>query len=333
MLSIVTTFEDKYVGCRRTSRNNDARINDGDNGVAGVGATTMEEEEEEEEEEKEEVPYKLIIAMLCKLRTPHAAVAVELVLDQFESRLCDDNDNGDYDVNRSGRSGGMGRGRRYGHSNPPTTKTYNNVMSCWGKSGAGCSAYNDFLPMTSTSSSSILSWPYAYHPNPCSNLLRRMLELYHLDPVRMRRMKPNYLLFNVAISLLSKDQMYRNGRGSIGRACHDHLMSMLELYNGWSDAQCAPDLITFLTVLNVLGRGGRDEISSGSGGGGKDVNGDEGRARKILDIMLYLGGIDDVRRREGWGGGEQDVGGSGNADGNTAWQQRQPDCHVLSSFI
>jgi hypothetical protein len=57
------------------------------------------------------------------------------------------------------------------------------------------------------------------------------------DPVRMRRMKPDYLSFNAAISSLSKDQMYRNGGGSIGRACHDHLMSMLELYDGGSDAR------------------------------------------------------------------------------------------------
>ncbi len=120
-------------------------------------------------------------------------------------------------------------GRRYGHSNPPTTETYNNVMSCWGKSGAGCGAYNDFLTTRSTSSSSISSWPYAYHPNPCSNLLHRMLELYHSDPVGMRRMKLDYLSFNAAILLLLKDQMYRNGGGSIGRGCHDHLISMLEL--------------------------------------------------------------------------------------------------------
>jgi hypothetical protein len=50
--------------------------------------------------------------------------------------------------------------------------------------------------------------PYAYHPNPCSNLLRRMLDLYHSDPVGMRRTKPDYLTFNLAISSLSRDQMY-----------------------------------------------------------------------------------------------------------------------------
>jgi hypothetical protein len=151
-----------------------------------------------------------------------------------------------------GGAGGWGGARRHGHSNLPTTETYNNIMSGWGKSGAGCGAYDDFLATMSTSSSSISSWPYAYHPNPCSNLLHRMLELYHSDSVGMRWMKPNYLSFNAAISLLSKDQMYRNGGGSIGRACHDHLMSMLELYDGGLDARCAPDLITFLTVLNVL---------------------------------------------------------------------------------
>ncbi len=85
--------------------------------------------------------------------------------------------------------------------------------------------------------------------------------------------------------------------------------------------------------MNVLGRGGQDEIGSGSGGGGEDVNWDKGGVRKILDIMLYLGGIDDVGRGEGWGGGKQDVGGGGNADGNTARQRRRPDCPALSSFI
>ncbi len=74
-------------------------------------------------------------------------------------------------------------------------------------------------------------------------------------------------------------------------------------------------------MLNVLGRGGQDEIGSSIGGGGEDIDGDEGRARKILDIMLYLGGIDNVGRGKGWGGGKQDVGGGGNADSNTVRQR------------
>ncbi len=38
-LSIVTTFKDEYVGRRCASRDNDARIDDGDDGAAGGGAT------------------------------------------------------------------------------------------------------------------------------------------------------------------------------------------------------------------------------------------------------------------------------------------------------
>ncbi|KAL3764024.1 hypothetical protein ACHAW5_005108 [Stephanodiscus triporus] len=188
----------------------------------------------------------------------------------------------------------------------PTTETYNNVMSCWGKSGAGCGAYDDYLAPSSSSStrspSSTSRWPYMYHPNPCSNLLRRMLTLYRADPIGMARMKPDYLSFNGAISSLSRDQMYRGGGGGVGRACYDHLMSMLELYDGGSDARCAPDLITFSTVLNVLGRGSRRDGEDGGGGGGgggggEDVDGDESRAREVLDVMLYLGGVDDGGRR------------------------------------
>ena len=61
----------------------------------------------------------------------------------------------------------------------------------------------------------------------------------------MRRMKPNYLSFNYAIASLSKDPTCQNnsggggggGGGGVGRACYEHLMSMLELYNGGMDAQ------------------------------------------------------------------------------------------------
>ncbi len=324
VLSIVRAFEVEYGGGHR---------DDDEYGGESTAASTTTEDEEEGEDE--EVPYKSIIATLCELRTPQAAAAAELVLDRFESRLLLHKRRHYRDDGDVGRSGGTGRRGRYAHSNPPTTETYNNVMSCWAKSGAGCGAYDDFLPaMTSTttpSSSSSFSfhptssWPYSYHPNPCSNLLRRMLVLYKSDTVGMYRMKPDFLSFNVAISSLSKDQMYRNGEGGIGRACYDHLMSMLELYDGGSDPRCAPDLITFSTVLNVLGRGGRDRIISGGGKGGEDIDGDEGRAREILDIMLYLGGVDDSGQRDRSGGSYRDGYGS-NADVDNARQrQRQPD--------
>ncbi len=52
-------------------------------------------------------------------------------------------------------------------------------------------------------------------------------------------------------------------------------------------------------MLNVLGWGGRDEIGSGSSGGGKDVDGDKGRACEILDIMPYLGGSGSKTNEKG----------------------------------
>lgn len=51
---------------------------------------------------------------------------------------------------------------------------------------------------------------------------------------------------------------------------------LLQLYNKGAE-RCAPDLITFSTVLNTLGRG-------------KD-KGDEARAREILEVMLRLSGL------------------------------------------
>ena len=102
------------------------------------------------------------------------------------------------------------------------------------------------------------------------------------------------------------------GGDDVGRACHDHLMSMLELYDGGSDVRCAPDLVTFSTVLNVLGRGGREDgRDCDHGDGGEDYDADEGRAREILDIMLYLSGVDD-----GGGGMDGLGGGRGERDGD-----------------
>ena len=118
------------------------------------------------------------------------------------------------------------------------------------------------------------------------------------------------------------------GDDDVGRACHDHLTSMLELYDGGSDARCAPDLVTFSTVLNVLGRGGREDGRDRDGGGGEDSDADEGRAREILDIMLYLSGVDDYgggggRDGSGGGGGERD----GDDDGAVVGiaPRRRPD--------
>jgi pentatricopeptide repeat protein len=155
-----------------------------------------------------------------------------------------------------------------------------------------------------------------------------MLILYNSNPTKLQRIKPDFLTFNIAISSLSNDDsIYRHrvygggggGRtqlplgGGVGKACYDHIMSMLELYykDGTNvDVRCAPDIITFSTVLNVLGRSGVREKNIGSGHQDVDdvVDGDEKRAREILDIMLYLSGISDDRGNAISAGGKHDDG-------------------------
>ena len=202
-----------------------------------------------------EVRYKYMITCLCDCRTPHAASAAEHVLHSFESRL---------------------RGNPGYHSNPPTVETYNNVMSCWNK--AQCTRYPPGMGPPG----------YFHHPNPCSNLLCHMLEQFDANAANMAWIKPDFLSFNTAITSLAAEQIdhtWRRGDGSgdnyqhtIGRQCHAHLMSMLELYDD-GHPRCTPDLITFSTVLNTLGRG-RDE-------------GDATRAQEVLDAMLRLSGKQD----------------------------------------
>lgn len=226
---------------------------------------------------EESVPYKSIIALLCDARTVDAASAAELILNRFESRLMLGNNN---DSNY------------YKHANPPTTETYNRIITCWYSLSRGegitvvPAAGGGFIerdchivvrrPATS-------SWPYNYHPNPCSNLLSHMIQLYNSDRHAMARMKPDGLSFNIAISSLSKDQQVDFATASPtlltwGEVFYDHLMTMLDYYNS-GDPKCAPDLITFSTVLLALSRGQKKC--------------DEERARDILDIMLYLSGVVD----------------------------------------
>ena len=349
ILDIVVTFEREYITTRTNNAVTTANncINDGIISSDDGGSTRSRNNSREEEvvvvveEEGEEVPYKSIIAILCDLRSLNGAAAAELILDRFESRILSSTT-----TTRAGR--GEDRGDEndasreefaaavkgcYYHSNPPTIETYNNVMSSWSKCGCDSGSYNDFLLSLSSSSSSLLSsssttttWPHVYHPNPCSNLLRHMLIVYHSNPSRMQRIKPDFLTFNIAISSLSNDPIYRQrmdgggggggGRkvidhvgGGVGKACYDHIMSMLELYyedNG-TDVRCAPDIITFSTVLNVLGRGSSSSSSSSSGQD-VDVDGDEERAREILDIMLYLSGISDDKGNAILAGGKHDDG-------------------------
>ncbi len=224
---------------------------------------------------EESVPYKSIIALLCDVRTIDAAFAAELILNRFESRLMLDINNNSY---------------CYTHANPPTTETYNRIISCWyslsrgegidvaAAAGQGVVGRNRHIIVRRPATS---SWPYNYHPNPCSNLLSHMIQLYNSDRNSMARMKPDRISFNIAISSLSKDQQadsFHNTFSKWGKVCYDHIMTMLDYYNS-GDTNCAPDLITFSTVLHTLARG--MEI------------GDEERAREVLDVMLYLSGVID----------------------------------------
>lgn len=219
------------------------------------------------EEAYAEVPYKSIISLLCNCFSAQASTAAELILDRFEARL-QDKDNPLY------------------HSNPPTVETYNAILTSWAKSGR----------RRHVKSSSSVS--YSHHPNAASNLVSQMLHLYNKNPSVMERIRPDFLSFNTAIASLTREQHFRGNNmvdttyhRTIGKVCFDHLQTMMLLYRQ-GHHNCAPDLITFSTVMMTLGRG-------------KDRD-DESRAMQILDEMLHLCGIDV----EKVGGGE------GNDDGS-----------------
>lgn len=205
------------------------------------------------EEAYEEVPYKSIISLLCTCCSAPASTAAELILDRFETRILNGND-------------------PLYHSNPPTVETYNAILTSWAKSGR----------RRHVKSSSTLS--YSHHPNAPSNLVSQMLQLYNENPSEMERIRPDFLSFNTAIASLTREQHFRSNNSdgntdhrTIGKVCFDHLQTMMILYRQGHQA-CAPDLITFSTVMMTLGRG-------------KDRD-DESRAMQLLDEMLHLCGID-----------------------------------------
>ena len=270
------------------------------------------------------VPYKSIISSLCAQHTTHAAVTAQLVLHRFETRQLQ---------------------QQQQHEQPqievPTTESYNNIMSCWRKSSAVVTPRHidnniTNIPPTNPQQqnhqqhqdgivklTSLL--PYQHHTNPVSNILYQMIELYNSSPESMRRMKPNYISFNTAITSTSRDEFnnnsYGNGndhnneqrrRRSMSTTCFEHLQNMLQYYNHGSDEKCAPDLYTFSTVLYKLGRSSR-------GGGGNNqsrqtsnnkVNNrsredgdtaemdDADKACWILDKMLELSNVLDDSAEE-----------------------------------
>ena len=241
VLSIVSTFEQEYV------YSSNATIYDYDSN---------------QDIDSLEVPYKSIIASLCKCHTVHAAGAAEQILHRFESRLLVQSQSAEHDV---------GTSVPYYHSNPPTVETYNNVISCWMHSGSS------FYPQSCEPQ-------YYHHPNPISNILSQMLNLSIDAPQNMSRIRPNSLTFNMAITSLSKWQMRSNDFHS-NNQCFDHLMTMIKFYKeGHHD--CAPDIATFSTVLNALETDRRK---------GYDI-----LAKDVLEEMLHLSGVVDsaVRGRQ-----------------------------------
>lgn len=209
---------------------------------------------------EESVPYKSIIAILCDARTVDATAAAELILHRFESRWFSD-------IN-------------YKHANPPTTETYNRIISSWynlSRGGDGPPGAAEHGLGCIVVRRPIASWPYNYHPNPCSNLLSHMVQLYNSDRSAMTRMKPDELSFHYAISSVYRDQQVEYPRGiknvdrssTAGKQCYDHLMTMLDFYDA--------DLVAFATVLHALSRGNGED--------------DEERAKEVLDVMLYMSGI------------------------------------------
>ena len=257
------------------------------------------------------VPYKSIISSLCAQHTPHAAVTAQLVLHRFETRQL----------------------QQQQQNEVPTTESYNNIMSCWRKSSAVITPpsqidNNSNIPPTNPQQQSHRQHqedifkltsllPYQHHTNPVSNILYQMIELYNSNPESMRRMKPNYISFNTAITSTSRDEFNNNGNGndhneqrrrrrSMGATCFEHLQNMLQYYNHGSDEKCAPDLYTFSTVLYTLGRssrggGGNNHSRQASNkvnnrpreDGDNDVD-DADKACWILDKMLELSNVLDA---------------------------------------
>lgn len=210
---------------------------------------------EEEYSDTIEIQYKLILSALCNLDTAHAAVAAERILHQFESKL--------------------NAGKQFNHSNPPTTETYNNIITCWVNSGKGF-------------------YPHRYKPSfqhsshPPANILAEMIHLYKQN---LSRVRPDRISFNMVIGSLSQHQRRELLTASdhelkqIKQLAFDFVQEMLDFYKKGHDT-CAPDMVVFSTVLNMYLRGAPDP---------EDAN----RACKLLDEMLELNSLDsyvhDVR--------------------------------------
>ena len=182
-----------------------------------------------ESKNSSEMPYKSLVAILCKCPAPHAATAAEHILHNFEVKLMESS---------------------IEHTNLPTIESYHNIMSAWKESN--CVSYP-----------SSVSPPYFHHPNPQSNILAQLRKLYGTNPELYERIRPDFLTYNNAISGLSRYGFSFPDERGVGKLCYEHLSSMVSEYEVGHE-RCAPDLITFSSVISILGRmndGGDDELA------------------------------------------------------------------------
>jgi len=244
IMDIITTFEDEYILDNDYYRDTDSSVERYDNNMM-----------------KDDLIYQSIIDILCKCDTYHGVITAELVLHRFESRLQEQKKRLEEEQQEQHSTVYHAM-----HSNPPTTESYNKIMSAYRK--LDIDSYIVQPPPTAgnpTQSSSVyIPPPYKHHRNPCSNMLHQLSTLYNSNPSTYNRLKPNHISFNQTISSTSR---------RYGKTCYKHLMEMLDLYHSGEYEECAPDLVTFSTVLNALARDGRDV---------------EERACHILDEMLSL---------------------------------------------
>lgn len=200
---------------------------------------------EEEYGDSIEVQYKSIISILCKCDTGHASVAAETILHKYESRAL----------------GGLH------DSNPATTETYNNLITSWVNSNQSYYPHG-YVPA------------YQHSAHPPANVLSEMLSLYNQNPVDFSRIRPDRISFNMTITSLSKHQSRELLSSSseyskrVKSLAFYFLSEMLETYEEGED-DCAPDMSTFSTVLNMFQRGLPDQ---------EDIH----RANYVLNKMLEL---------------------------------------------
>jgi pentatricopeptide repeat protein len=169
-----------------------------------------------------DIPYKLIISILCQCYTGHAAAAAEQILHYYESKAL--------------------AGANY--SDLATTETYNGLITSWVKADQSRypHAYNP---------------PYRHSAHPPANILSEMISLYKQNPHQFYRIRPDAISFNMTITSLSNHKKREQAVASeqylreVKDLAFHILQSMIETYKK-ENVHCAPDRVVFETVLNIL---------------------------------------------------------------------------------